>query len=73
MNDHSGKAIVIGSNGLVGGGGNSFIQEPISHKLKCMGFNISHCSKTAQFLIVSTGVMVFFIMYGYLIVSFISF
>lgn len=73
MIPHSQKLtdVVIGSNGLVGGGNSNYTnssQEPY-RKIKCIGFNISRFSKATQFLIVSSGVMGFFILYGYLIVS----
>ena len=72
MMPHSEKLadVVIGSNGLAGGNFYTNSQQEQSYrKIKCIGFNISRFSKTVQFLIVSSGVMIFFILYGYLLVS----
>ena len=56
--------VIIGSNGLTGSG-----HKEISYKVKLLGLDISGLSQTAQFVVVSSGVLIFFILYGYVLVS----
>ena len=38
-------------------------------KVKILGIDISHLSKTIQFIIISSGVLIVFVFYGYILVG----
>ena len=59
-------SVVIGSNGL------PISSQPfneITYKTTLIGVDISRLSQTVQFILVSLGVFIFFVLYGYLLVS----
>ncbi len=70
MNTSTNYTVVVGSNGLSGTENhfNKGFQET-SYKITLLGVDISRLSQTVQFILVSAGVFVFFVLYGYLLVS----
>ncbi|EFX72822.1 hypothetical protein DAPPUDRAFT_215749 [Daphnia pulex] len=61
------SAILVESNKLSGFGhsnkSSNVYQEPVS--VTILGVNISHLTQTTQFVLVSSGVFIFFVLYGY--------
>lgn len=54
----------MGSNGLLCDDGHG-----ASYQVRILGLDISRLSQSKQFVLVSAGVLCFFILYGYVLVS----
>ena len=64
------SAIIVDSSSSIGHSNKSskVYQEPLVI-VTILGINISHLTQTTQFILVSSGVFVFFLLYGYFLVS----
>ena len=71
MKSVSDSAIIVESNSLSSfdhSKSSKIYQEPLV-TVTILGVNISHLNHTTQFVLVSSGVFVFFLLYGYFLVS----
>ena len=71
MSNNELTGVVIGSNGL-SGSINGLPYQHDSFRVKVLGVDISDFSKTVQFIIVSSGVLFFYVLYGYFLVRMIK-
>lgn len=69
MKSVSDSTIVVESNSLPGNSKPSKVFQDSLFKVTLLGVDISHLTQTTQFALVSFGVFVFFVLYGFLLVS----